>query len=100
MLQVWPLKKKERKKERKKKLESHQKNVMCYLYALVVLHCTYVLVAYTRATAVQGLSRMCCLHHSSLQCQILNPLIEPASLWILVRFVSAGPQQELPTNSF
>ena len=30
--------------------------------------------AYTTATAMQGLSRICNLHHSSQQHQILNPL--------------------------
>ena len=29
---------------------------------------------YTRATAMQDLSHVCNLHHSSWQCQILNPL--------------------------
>ena len=32
------------------------------------------LLAYTTATATQDLSRVCDLHHSSWQCQILNPL--------------------------
>ena len=32
------------------------------------------LLAYTRATATWNLSRVCDLHHSSWQCQILNPL--------------------------
>ena len=32
------------------------------------------LLAYTTATAMQDLSRVCNLHHSSQQCQILNPL--------------------------
>ena len=32
------------------------------------------LIAYTRATAKQGLNRVCNLHHSSQQGQILNPL--------------------------
>ena len=34
------------------------------------------LPAYTTATATQDLSRICKLHHSSLQCRILNPLME------------------------
>ena len=38
-------------------------------------------LAYTRATAMQDPNHVCNLHHSSLQCQILNPLskvgIEP-----------------------
>ena len=33
-----------------------------------------LLLAYTRITATPGLSRICELHHSSLQCWILNPL--------------------------
>ena len=32
------------------------------------------LPAYTTATATQYLSHVCDLHHSSQQCQILNPL--------------------------
>ena len=32
--------------------------------------------AYTTATATRDLSRVCNLHHSSRQCQILNPLSE------------------------
>ena len=32
--------------------------------------------AYITATAMQDLSRICNLHHSSQQCQILNPLSE------------------------
>ena len=34
------------------------------------------LPAYTTTTATPGPSRVCDLHHSSWQCQILNPLIE------------------------
>ena len=30
--------------------------------------------AYTAATATQDLSPVCAVHHSSQQCQILNPL--------------------------
>ena len=43
------------------------------------------------------------LHHSSWQCQILNPLsearprIEPASSWILVRFVFSESRWKLPS---
>ena len=44
-----------------------------------------ILPAYATATATQDLSRVCYLHHSSLQHQIPNPLkrpkIEPASSW-------------------
>ena len=34
------------------------------------------IVAYTTATAMWDLSRMCDLHHSSRQCQIPDPLSE------------------------
>ena len=37
---------------------------------------------------------VCDLHHSSRQCWILNPLIEPS--WFLVGFVSTVPWQEFP----
>ena len=47
------------------------------------------------ATATRDPSHICDPRHSSWQCQILNPLIEPASSWMLVRFVSAEPQREL-----
>ena len=57
------------------------------------------LPAYSTATAMSDLSHIYDLHRSSWQCQILNPLseaaIEPASSWILVRFISAEPQWEL-----
>ena len=53
------------------------------------------LPAYTTATAMQDLSRICDLHHRSWQHQILDALseagIQPASSWMLVRFVSAEP---------
>ena len=46
-----------------------------------------------------GPSRICNLHHNTQQHRILNPLskarIETVSSWILVRFVSAEPRQEL-----
>ena len=58
------------------------------------------LQAYARATASQDLSSMCNLHHSSWQCQILNPLSEVRSLthniMVTSRIVSAAPQRELP----
>ena len=48
----------------------------------------------------QDASRVCDLHRSSWEPQILNPLSEardqPLSSWILVGFVTAEPQQELP----
>ena len=51
-------------------------------------------------TAMPDPSRICDLHHSSQQCQILNPLsrpgIKPTSSWFLVGFISAAPQRELP----
>ena len=57
------------------------------------------LLAYTAATALQDLSRVCDLHHSSWQHQILNPMSEArdrtCSITFLVEFVSALPQREL-----
>ena len=57
------------------------------------------LPAYATATAMRDPSCICNLHHSSGQCQILNPLsearVEPTSSWILVRFVTTEPGQEL-----
>ena len=56
-------------------------------------------LAYTTATAMQDLSSICNLHHSSQQHRILNPLSEArditASSWILVKFITADPQWEL-----
>ena len=56
------------------------------------------LPAYTTTTATQDPSLVCNLHHSSRQCRILNPLsearVEPASSWMLVRFISAVPRRE------
>ena len=61
------------------------------------------LPAYTTATAILDLSRVCDLHHSSWQHQILNPLrrpgIEPVSSRTQVRFVTNEPQWEL-LNTF
>ena len=56
------------------------------------------LLAYTTPTAMQDLSHICDLHHSSWQCQIPNPLArdQTASSWILVSFITAEPQWELP----
>ena len=57
------------------------------------------LPAYTSAIATTDPSLVCKLHHSSWQCQILNPLrpvIEPVTSWILVGFVTTEPQWELP----
>ena len=58
------------------------------------------LPAYVTATAMQDLSHVCNLHHSSWKCRILNPLSEVATSWLLVRFVSAVPRQELPSKIF
>ena len=60
------------------------------------------LPAYTTAMAMPDPSNVCDLHHSSQQCQILNPLSkamdQTESPWRLVRFVSTEPQQELPPS--
>ena len=60
------------------------------------------LLVYTPATAVMDLSRICNAHHSSWQCRIPNPPSkardQTASSWILVGFVSAAPQWELPSK--
>ena len=58
------------------------------------------LPAYATTTATQDLSLVCDLCHSSWQYQILNPVtqrpgIEPSSSWILVRIITAEPQQKL-----
>ena len=53
------------------------------------------LPAYTTGTATRDPSRVCDGHHSSRQCQILNPTsepgIKPATSWFLVGFVSTTP---------
>ena len=58
------------------------------------------LLAYATATATQDLSHVCNPRSSSWQHQILHPRVRPGiestSSWILVGFVSAVPQQELP----
>ena len=57
------------------------------------------------ATAIQDPSHICNLHRSSEQhgilihWAILTPGIEPASSWILVRFVTTEPWGELPCYS-
>ena len=58
--------------------------------------------SYATTTAMPGLRRLQ-LHRSSWQHRMLNPLgltkpteIEPTSSWILVGFVTAESQQELP----
>ena len=50
------------------------------------------LLAYTTATAMQDLSRVCDLYHRSQQCRIPNPGIKPTSSWVLVRFIYTAPQ--------
>ena len=60
--------------------------------------------AYTTATATPDPSHIFHLHHSSQQRWILNPLNEARdrtrSSWILVGFVFAAPQWELPMFIF
>ena len=54
-------------------------------------------LVYTTATAMPDWSHVCNLHHSSQQCQILNPLREARDVysWILVEFVTTELQWEL-----
>ena len=62
------------------------------------------LLAYTTATATPDLSHVYDLHGSSQQCRIFNPRagpgIKPTSSWILVGFLTARPQWELPDMGF
>ena len=62
------------------------------------------LPAYATATATPDPSRICDLHHSSLQCRILNPLTvardRTHNLMDTGRFISTGPQRELRMCSF
>ena len=51
------------------------------------------LPTYTTAIAMPDLSRICDLHHSSWQRQILL-----VSLWILVGFATTEPRWELPLH--
>ena len=53
------------------------------------------LPAYATATATPDPSRVCDLHHSWQQHQILNPGIDPETSWFLVGFISAVPWEEL-----
>ena len=54
------------------------------------------LLAYTTAIATGDLSCICDLHHSSQQCQILNPLREARDQTSSpVGFVTTEPQREL-----
>ena len=59
--------------------------MLCFFFFFLLFRDTLValgvelelqLSAYTTATAMQDSSHICNLHHSSQQCQILNPLIE------------------------
>ena len=56
------------------------------------------LLIYAKVTATQDLRCICNIHHSSQQCQILNPRarqgIKYESSWMPVRFVSIEPQQK------
>ena len=58
------------------------------------------LPVYTTATAMPDLSGICNLHHSSQQCQILNPPNEARDRTCVLmdtrQFVSTVPQRELP----
>ena len=58
------------------------------------------LPAYATATATWDPSYVCNLHHSSQQCQILNPLSKTkdrtCNLMVPSWIVSAEPQRELP----
>ena len=60
------------------------------------------LLVYTIATGTRDLSHICDLHHSSQQGQIPDPLpgIEPTSSRMLVVFISAELQWELPLVRF
>ena len=57
------------------------------------------LPSYTTAKAMHDPSHVCNLHHILCKTKSLThwarPGIEPTSSWLLVRFVSAEPQQEL-----
>ena len=56
-------------------------------------------LAYATDTATPDFSHICDLHHSSQQCQILNPRNkardESVSSWILVGCITTEPRQEL-----
>ena len=58
---------------------------------------------FSTATAMQALSRICDLHHSSQQCQVLNPLSETSDGTCILMdtgLVTIEPQRELPNSSF
>ena len=59
------------------------------------------LLTYTTATATCDLNHVCDLPHTSLQCQILNPISEARNQThnrMVIRFVSAAPWQQLPVG--
>ena len=62
------------------------------------------LPAYTTASATPDPSHVYKLHHGSRKCWTLThcarPGFKPISSWILVRFISAEPQRELPISLF
>ena len=62
------------------------------------------LLAHATATATRDPSLVCHLHHSSWQCWIPDPLSKArdltTSLWLLVGFISAAPQLELPPQIY
>ena len=62
-----------------------------------------VAASYTTATARPDTSLVCDLHHSSWQCQILNPLCKARDgtciLMMLVGFISDEPQRELQMHA-
>ena len=62
------------------------------------------LQAYPTTTATQDLSHVCDLTAAHCNARLLTPLgeagIEPTFSWILVGFVTAEPQWELPENNF
>ena len=57
------------------------------------------LLAYAKATKTPDLSRVCDLHHSSQQCQILNPLSETKDRTCILTD-TAEPQEELQEEQF
>ena len=52
--------------------------------------------AYTRATAMPGLSHICSLYHSSGQRRILNPLSEVRSLTYILNETTLDPEPTEP----
>ena len=62
------------------------------------------LLVYTTNTAMQDLSHICNLYHSSQQCRILNPLGEDRdrtrTLMDTSWFITAEPRRECPKKIF